>query len=87
MVKPNPRIKDGQNSLRALICNAQGERRIFVNVKKCRYADAGLAKTSLKKGSTFQEQEDEYQHITTALRYYAFNRFPVTKRVIIQTRA
>jgi hypothetical protein len=76
-VKPNPLIKNRQNSLRALICNNKGERRIFVNVRKCRYVDSGLSRTSLMKGSSYQEIEDEFQHITTALGYWAWTRFPI----------
>lgn len=86
-VKPNPAIKDGQNALRALICNANGDRRFFVNVAKCRYVDNGLGRTSLKLGSTFQEDESDFQHITTALRYYAYTRHNITNQGIRQGRA
>lgn len=75
--KANPLIIEGQNSLNGRICNAHGERRFFVNQKKCKYAHSGLAKLQLKKGSQFQEKEADYQHITTALRYYTYVRFPV----------
>lgn len=75
--KSNGLIKDGQNTLRARICNATGERNFFVNPSKCKYADKGLATTQLKDGSTFQEKDSDYQHITTALRYYTAVRFPI----------
>lgn len=68
-------IVDGQNTLRARIMNAAGERRFFVN-PKCKYTDKGLSTTTLKKGSSFQEEDSDYQHITTALRYYTEIRFP-----------
>ena len=77
--RSDPAIKDGQNSLRALIVDALGERKLFVNPKKCTYTDKGLATTRLKKGSTFQEQDSEYQHITTALRYFTAVEHPVHK--------
>jgi hypothetical protein len=76
-VRPNPLIKEGQNSLRALICNALGERRMLVNPEKCKYVVNGLTRVQFKKGSTFQEDETEFQHITTALRYYAHAKYPV----------
>lgn len=76
-VRPNPAIIDGQNSLRALICNAMGERKFFVN-PKCRYSKSGLSRVQFKKGSTFQEEETEFQHITTAFRYFAHAKYPVT---------
>lgn len=65
----NGSIMDGQNTLRARICNALDEVRLFVNPAKCKYTDKGLATTQLKKGSSFQEADSDYQHITTALRY------------------
>jgi hypothetical protein len=77
----NPPIKAGQNSLRAKICNAKDERTLFVNPHKCRYVDKGLSTVQLKKGSSFQEEDSEYQHITTALRYLTHMEFPVNQTV------
>jgi hypothetical protein len=67
--KKHPAIKDRQNMLRAKIRTAAGECSLFVNVNKCEYVHKGLATVQLKKGSTFQEEETEYQHITTAIGY------------------
>lgn len=75
--KANGAIVDGQNTLRARIMNALEERFFFVNPSKCKYVDKGLATVSLKDGSTFQEQDSDYQHITTALRYYTAVKFPI----------
>jgi len=74
--KANGAIIDGQNTLRARIMNANGDRFLFVNPKKCKYTDKGLNTTTLKDGSSFQEAESDYQHITTALRYYTGVKFP-----------
>ena len=73
----NQSIMDGQNSLRARILNALDEVSFFVNPSICKYTDKGLATTQLKKGSSFQEEDSQYQHITTALRYYTKVRFPI----------
>lgn len=78
--RANPAIKDGQNSLRARIIDAVGKISLFVNQKKCRYADKGLSALQLKKGSTFQEEDSEYQHITTALRYFTNVEFPIKSK-------
>lgn len=75
----NQSIMDGQNHLRARILNALGEINFFVNPSKCKYTDKGLSTTQLKDGSSFQEKDSNYQHITTALRYYAKIRFPISK--------
>jgi len=77
-----PAIKDRQNSLRALICNGAGERRLFVNPMKCEWLDEGLSTVKTKEGSTFQEDEaNEYHHITTAQGYWAFNEHPVVRDI------
>lgn len=73
----NMSIVDGQNSLRARILNAMNEVNFFVNPSICTYADKGLSTTQLKEGSSFQEKDSQYQHITTALRYYTKVRFPL----------
>ncbi len=78
--RSNGGIKDGQNSLRAKICDALGNRSFFVNPAKCKYVDTGLFTLQLKEGSTFQEEDTEFQHITTALRYYTGVEFPINQR-------
>lgn len=72
-----PAIKDRQNSLRAKICNALGEHNLFVNPLKCPYTHKGLATTQIKKGSTFIEEESDFQHITTAIGYCVDYEWPI----------
>jgi len=73
-------IKESQSTLRAKILNAAGERTFFVNAVKCKYGDKGLKLTRLKAGSSFQEAESKYQHITTALRYFTDIEYPIKGR-------
>lgn len=69
-VKPAaPAIKDRQNAVRAKIMNASGEVSLFVNTQQAPYTHKGLATVQTKKGSTFLEEETDYQHITTAFGY------------------
>lgn len=75
--RANPSIRDGQNSLRAKIYNAAGERNFFVNPKTAKHTDKGLKTTQLKEGSTFQEEDSRYQHVTTALRYFTNVEWPI----------
>lgn len=70
-------IKDGQNAVRALIANANGERKLFVNPATAPYMHKALATGTLKKGSTFLEEDNEYQHIGTAIRYFIDTEFPI----------
>lgn len=76
-VQPSTRsIKDGQNAVRAKILNAMGETSLFVNLHTAPYVHKSLATGTLKKGSTFLEEETETQHIGTAVRYFVDTEFP-----------
>lgn len=77
-------IKDSQNSLRAKIYNALKEITFFVNPVKAKYCDEGLLTVQLQPGSSFQEKESKYQHITTALRYFTDVKWPVSGPSIIE---
>lgn len=79
-------IKDSQNALRAKIKSANGENHFFVNVERCEYGHKGLSTVQLKKGSSFMEEETEYQHITTAMRYMMDYEHPVIKPTTNATR-
>lgn len=76
-----PAIKDRQNAVRAKIMSAAGEVSLYVNTGKAPYTHKGLATVQLKQGSTFQEEETEYQHITTAVGYFIDREFPVVREV------
>ena len=77
-VKPAaPAIRDRQNAVRALILSATGERRLFVNPKLAPYCHKGLSTVQVKKGSTFIEEDNDYQHITTAIGYCVDYEWPV----------
>ena len=64
-----PAIRDRQNAVRAKIKNAKEHVSLFVNINKAPYSHKGLATLQAKKGSTFIEEETDYQHITTAIGY------------------
>lgn len=78
--RANSSIVDGQNSLRARICDASGKRSFFVNPTTCPTLDTGLRTVKLKEGSAFQEEDSMSQHITTAARYFTAVEFPVEGR-------
>lgn len=85
-----PAIRDRQNSVRAKVANAAGERTLFVN-PACTYATKGMSTVQLKEGSSFLEDESDYQHITTAIGYCVDYEWPVrpveevpdTSRIIV----
>lgn len=77
-VRPSTRsIKDGQNAVRAKIANAAGERFLFVNPNTAPYCHKALSTGTLKSGSTFLEEDSEYQHIGTAIRYFIDYEWPI----------
>jgi hypothetical protein len=74
----NPAIKDRHNCVNAKICNANGERSLFVDPVNAPYCDKGLSTVVLRKGSTYMEDDtNPYQHITTGLGYFCDHRFPI----------
>jgi len=76
--RANPGIRDGQNAVRAKICDATGKRTFFVNPKKCRTIDEGFMALKTKKGSTFLEDETiDSQHVLSAIRYMFHVLYPV----------
>lgn len=85
-VKPSTQsIKDGQNAVRAKIRNAADEVSLFVNISTAPYTHKSLATGQLKKGSTFLEEDSEFQHIGTAIRYFIDYEYPVRGKGLVRT--
>lgn len=80
-----PAIKDRQNEVRAKILNAAGDVSLFVNPAKAVYCHKGLGTVTLKKGSSFIEDQTEYQHITTAIGYCVDVEWPINGAIINTT--
>ena len=84
--KAAPAIKDRQNAVRAKIRNAAGEISLFVNSANAPYTHKGLATVQLKKGSTFQEEDSDTQHITTAIGYMIDFEYGIARGTATQTK-
>lgn len=82
-----PAIRDRQNAVRAKIMNAAGKISLFVNPQLAPYCHKGLATVQTKDGSTFLEEDSEYQHVTTAIGYCVDYIWPISNRKepVIQT--
>ena len=79
----NPSIKDSQNAVRAKICNANGERFLFVNPNTAPWTHEGLNTVVAKEGSSFLEDDkNDYQHITTAIRYFIDYEWPIRDNIM-----
>lgn len=85
-VRPkHPSIKNRQNAVRAMIKNAKGDVKIFVNPETAKWSNKGLETVQFKEGSSFQEdQSNPYQHITTAIGYFVDWHWPAGQ---MQTRS
>jgi hypothetical protein len=70
-------IKDGQNAVRAKIANAAGEVSLYCNPINAPYTHKSLLTGKLKEGSTFIEEDGEFQHIGTAVRYLIEYEWPI----------
>ena len=67
--KANPNVRERHVIVNGQLCNAQDQRNILIT-KKCAMLRKGLRLTALKKGSQYQEDDDnEWQHVTTAMGY------------------
>jgi hypothetical protein len=67
--RSNPPIKERHNIVNGRICNARGERNLFV-YKDAPMADEGFRLTALKKGASYIEDDSKaFQHITTSIGY------------------
>jgi len=78
-------VKDRVNSMNALFCNAQGERRYFVNLSRCpSYAEALEQQAWGKDGEP--DKTSGYDHIVDAGGYYIVKEFPIMKRPTSVTR-
>ncbi len=78
----NPSIKGSQNAVNAKIRNTHGDISLFVDPRKAVWMDAGLGTVVFKEGSSFQEDDrNDKQHITTALRYLTNYEFPIDDEI------
>ena len=75
-----PAIRDRQNAVRAKIRNAADEVSLFVDPRRAPYCHKGLATVQTKTGSTFLEEDSEYQHITTAIGYCVDRIWPASAK-------
>jgi len=76
-----PAIRDRQNAVRAKILSADNVRTLFVNPKNAGFIHEAFSIVQLKKGSSFIEEESNWQHVTTAVGYMIEYEFPIRVNV------
>lgn len=76
----NPAIKDRLNACNAMILNASGERRLFVNTDKCPSVTEALEQQAYDKNG-MPDKEGGFDHILDAFGYYIIKRYPIIKPI------
>jgi hypothetical protein len=76
----NPLIADRFAATNALICNAEGKRRFFVD-DKCEHLIRDLSVRSYKPGTKDPNDSGDVGHISDALGYIAYKLFPIKVQV------
>lgn len=71
VLKSNPLVKARHNSVNTMFENANNHRRLFI-CSNCIVTIKGLRLTRFKKGTEIEDDNNEYQHITTALGYMIY---------------
>ena len=71
VMRANPLIKSRHNAVNTLLLNAKNESKILISAK-CQTLRRGLRDTRFKKGTSIEDDNNTYQHITTALGYMAY---------------
>jgi len=74
----NPSIRDRHNAVNSLLKNAVGDIRVKIH-PRCKTLIKGLSLTKFKPGARYVEEEQPWQHCTTALGYLIAQEFPVTQ--------
>ena len=76
----NPFVKDRIASVQAMLCNANGERKYFVNEAKCPETAESLEQQVYNKQGEPDKSHDN-DHPNDALGYYIHSQYPIVKNI------
>lgn len=82
--KSNPSVKDRVNATNAMFCNGKGERRMFVNTKRCPTFTEALEQQIYDKHG-MPDKDGGHDHVTDAGTYPIARLYPIIKRSAQQT--
>lgn len=80
----NPAVKDRVNAMQAMLCNANGERRYFVNTNDCPEYTEALEKQAYDKNGA-PDKDGGFDHLTDAGGYFIEHKFPINRPITKQT--
>jgi hypothetical protein len=69
-------LVDRINSVNAMLCNAEGVRRLLIS-RQCKYLIKALDALTYKEGTRIPDGSSGLDHITDALGYIVIGRFPL----------
>jgi hypothetical protein len=77
----NPPVKDRINGMNAMFCNADGERKYFVNGDKCpSYVEALEQQAYAPNGEP--DKTTGYDHVVDAAGYFIAYKYPIIKKTV-----
>ena len=76
----NPPVKDRVNSLNAMICNSQGERRYRLNVEKCPTAAENLEQQAYNERGE-PDKSNDTDHTNDGIGYFVHREYPLRRPV------
>jgi hypothetical protein len=71
------RLRDSINATNAMFKNANGEIKLRVNRKECPYLHKDLTRQVYKQDGTLNDENGDIGHRSDAIRYFAFNYYPI----------
>jgi hypothetical protein len=79
----NPGVGDRINSMNAMFCNSQGERRYKVNTKQCPTYTSSLERQGWVKGEP--DKSNNIDHPVDAGGYFIYQNYPIQGRPTLRT--
>jgi hypothetical protein len=88
VLAPNkaPPVVDRINEVNALCQNAKGQRRLFINPKKCKSLIKCLDGLTYKDGTSIPDKSIGLDHMTDALGYLIHMEFPIVKKELAKIK-
>jgi len=80
--KAHPPIKDRVNSVNALLCNSNGNRRLLINTKTCKELTKCLEQQAYKNG--MPDKDSGTDHMLDALGYFIYRTYPIIGRASVR---
>lgn len=71
----NP-VRDGINAVNSLLCNSQGQNRLYID-PKCKYTIEALEKHTYKTGTSIPDKDSGFDHFSDAVRYLVDYLHPI----------